>query len=407
MANLNIKNDKERKLNRNSLYILIIYLLLPPFNLADGFSGLFDKYADLFWVTILLWLTLLYSIKKTSNILSVEIMFVCIWVIYLFSSYLFANHHVLYEMSGYSYATYNIRFLLQYTPVFFLLVTRGLSKGELILILYVVVVITPLSIIKSYYDYNIKSIDAFQDFVNSSIGISYNTYLPYTTYPLFASVYLLSNIKKRIFRIPVIISFIFILIFIFTNPSRQSVLFVIISLLIYIIMSKSYKNIFLIVMAFGVLTVFLEKANLMDFVINRFFSEKATETTRNYLMMSALSSIKGLPNIIIGNGLELSLYINPHNNYIFTVMRNGIVGLLLLFMPYFISLYKAVLSDIRYNKEAWFDRSLSYFVIISILFTLFHSFFGYPHIDPLNAPYVWFGLGVVINYNRILYHKYR
>jgi len=106
--------------------------------------------------------------------------------------------------------------------------------------------------------------------------------------------------------------------------------------------------------------------------------------------------------LVVWNGLDLDLYdgVNPHNNYIFSVMRTGLLGMGLMFFPFVRALSKLTIEFIKYGKQAWFDRNFASFTIITMLFVLFHSSFGYPHQDQTNAPIVWFGLAVWVVYQR-------
>jgi hypothetical protein len=215
---------------------------------------------------------------------------------------------------------------------------------------------------------------------------------------------LLSQIKGLLLRIPIVCALITITLFIFVNPSRQSVIFVFLGVLVVCTLYKSTKSLKLILLIFAIIVVIINNLEMTDVVLARFFSTDVLETNRTQFMAIGLGKIEGPSEWLFGKGLDLVFEnsINPHNNYIFTVMRIGLIGVVLLFLPFLRALLKLIYYIAYYGRKPWFDRNKAAFLMVTVLFVLYHSFFGYPHLDALNGPIVWFGLALWVIYNRDL-----
>jgi hypothetical protein len=386
-----------------SFYTLLLYFAIQPFNNSLDLIPLVGSYLDLLWSVALMALASIYATNRNARpVGSFELKIVLILVAYLAFCYVVADKDISPELGSASRAEYNLRYLIQSVPVFILVAMRGLNRKELNAILTTIVLMTPFSIFTAYRDLQITSISGVQNFANSGEGIHYNSYVPYTTFPLFAAVYLLSEVKSKLLRIPIACSFALIAVFIFINPSRQSVVFVFLGALIVVALTRSIKKLLLIATIAAIVAFSVEKLDLTSRVESRFFSEQLLETTRTDLMAEGLDTIKGPLDWLFGMGLDLDLDdgVNPHNNYIFSVMRTGLLGMGLMFFPFVRALGKLTIEFIKYGKQAWFDSNFASFTIITVLFVLFHSSFGYPHLDQINAPIVWFGLAVWVVYQR-------
>lgn len=397
---------------RWSLYTLLLYFAVQPFNDTLHRIVLIGSYLDLFWIVVMLAeaFLIVYNRKVfavdrgATSVRSFELTVVIVWIVYSIISYIIADKTSSAESGSLSAAAYNLRFLLQSIPIFILVIVRGLNRKELNAILFVIVAMTPFSIYLSYQEIGITSVADLTEFADSKQGLYYNSYVPYTTFPLFASLYLTYQTKNIIQRIICICSFSSIAVFIFVNPSRQSVLFVLLCAFILIILTitSTAKNLLLIAVIAAIVTFATIRLGLTDTVVSRFFSAQFVETPRTMYMMRAIGNLDGPWEWLFGNGLNINLGdgVNPHNNYIFSVMRFGLVGMILMFLPFFRAILMLTRMFINHRRQPWFDREYILFGMITMLFVLFHSFFGYPHLDALNGPIVWFGLSIWVVLNR-------
>jgi hypothetical protein len=394
-----------RIFNKWSFYALLLYFAMQPFNESFHRMVLIGGYFDLSWFAVLSAISLRYIFSGKAILKrSFELKVVLLWMGYLCLHVLLST--IFQGTGSFDKKIYELRFLLQSVPVFILISIRGLNRKELDTLLIIIVLMAPLTILRTYYDYNIASVAEIQDFARSGAGTAYNTFVPYTTFAFFASLYLIFSIRKKIIKFLLVGVSACIIIFIFINPSRQSVAFVIVCGLFYLLKTKSTKKIFIVTLLTLTTIFIINRLNLTDRVTQRFFSEKTFETTRTELMMNGIDSIDGPGVCLIGAGLSKDLSnINPHNNYIYSVMRTGLIGTVLMFLPLFSALIKSVIMSLRYSAAPWFDRNLSTFVTICLLFPLFHSFFGYPHLDPQNAPAMWLGFAIWVVYDRDLHKK--
>jgi O-antigen ligase len=129
-------------------------------------------------------------------------------------------------------------------------------------------------------------------------------------------------------------------------------------------------------------------------LINRYFSSEISESARYEIMVNGIRELTSVSDWIWGKGLSSVIYSGPHNNYIRFVQRIGLIGMLLTFWPFFYVFKKITSKIIHFRNKKWFDSNMAIFSLLCLFFTLFHSFFAYPHEDAYNAPYVWLGLAI-------------
>jgi len=286
-----------------SFYTLLLYFAIQPFNNSLHEIPLAGSYLDLLWSMALVALASIYATNRNARAGgSFELTIVLILVAYLVFCYVVADKHISQELGSTSRAAYNLRYLLQSVPVFILVTMRGLNRKELNAILTTIVLMTPISIFNEYRDLQITSISGVQNLADSGEGIAYNSYVPYTTFPLFAAVYLISEVKSKLLRIPIACSFALIAVFIFINPSRQSVVFVVLGAFIVVALTTSIKKLLLIATIAAIVVFSVEKLDLTSRVVSRFFSEQLLKTTRTDLMAAGLDTIKGPLDWLFGMG---------------------------------------------------------------------------------------------------------
>lgn len=100
--------------------------------------------------------------------------------------------------------------------------------------------------------------------------------------------------------------------------------------------------------------------------------------------------------LVSGAGLTSVMFSGPHNDYIRWIQRVGVVMALLAFAPYAYLFFQNILrgfSEKRFLSEFSFLAGLC-------LFTLYHSFFGYPRDDAFQALVCFLALGVSVGFAR-------
>jgi hypothetical protein len=390
-------------LDRLAFYVLLLYFAVQPFNDAMHRIVLLGGYTDLLWSIAFLGLTVIVlATNRTRSAVSFELAIVLVWVAYLSALFLVSDNDKSPEEGALPVAAYNLRWAVQPIPIFILVAVRGLDRNELNSILTTVVLATPISICVAYLQHGATSLSDVQYIADSGFGISYNTYVPYTTFPLFAAIYLWFQLKNPILRLLVLCSASIITLFLFANPSRQSVLFALGGAALVFAFTRSARNLLAIGAVAGIVAFSIARMDMVDRVMTRFFSsEGLLKSDRGDRLFAEIDAMTDSWQWIAGKGLDLTLdnSNNPHNNYMASIMRTGLIGMVLMFLPFVRALFRLVVGFVMYGRRPWFDRNLAVFVMLALLFLLYHSCFGYPHLDSLNGPVVWLGLGIAVVYN--------
>lgn len=112
------------------------------------------------------------------------------------------------------------------------------------------------------------------------------------------------------------------------------------------------------------------------------------KTTRFEIMRQGLGLL-GIKEFLIGSGLSSVVVSGPHNDFIRWTQRIGIPAMILSFIPFIISL-SYVMRFMRRKKNS----PMLLFILSALLFTLYHSLFGYPREDAYQSVYAFLGLGL-------------
>ena len=306
------------------------------------------------------------------------------------------------QLSRFSPGAYVLRNLFLYFPLLLIIYLRGLDKREFIFLLSIVVFCAPFSIISLYRYYGMENFSSALYILElyGKSGLPYNTYIPYLSFVFISGIYLLFIYKGFFYKIVLLLVNIFIFGVIVFSTSRQTVLFCIIAGAGYLIIQRSkVKLIISLCFALG-LTMYI--ISFSDVLHTLYLSPKALDSERFMIMKDGLQRLNSYSDWLFGKGLTSVIFSGPHNNYIRVVQRIGIIGMGLTFAPF---IY-AFISLARRMKKYWtfknFDRNLSWFLLMAVFFTLFHSFFGYPHSDAFNTPFVWLGLSLYLILNKNL-----
>ncbi len=302
---------------------------------------------------------------------------------------------------------YILRNAFLYVPLVIYLSLRGITKEELRNISIVAIVIAPISILS--YLLKVYNEGALSLLLLSSMAeqgganIEYNSYVPYLTFPFICAIYLLSLRVGSLFKAICFFSLSIMSIFIFLSSSRQSMLLIFITTILFFNFDSISKSKKIIVYSLAALTLFAIYSYItFDVQINKNLISKyssGAESNRFFIWQKGLSLLEW-HEYLIGAGLSSVVASGPHNDFIRWTQRVGLIFMIISFLPYIIALIK---SSIRVLKKE--DRTHYIFISLLLLFTIYHSLFGYPREDVYQSVYCFLGLGLWLGFNKGLILK--
>lgn len=299
-------------------------------------------------------------------------------------------------------SVYILRNAVLYIPMTLYLALRGLSKKEIEIIAIATVIIAPFSIIAylySVFEEGNLSIFLLGDMAAyGGANISYNSYVPYLTFPFIAGLYILA-IDSSILRKLLSLSSIAIMsIFIFLSSSRQSILFILFAGFIFLFFDKSKISKKIVFYSSIVLSIFiLYYFVLADIDINERLTNKyesVGETSRIEILFKGMDLLRP-HEFLTGAGLTSVLNSGPHNDFLRWTQRVGLIIMVISFVPYLISTYR---SWIKIISEK--DKPTMIFIMLTTAFTLYHSLFGYPREDAFQSLFCFLGLALYLGYHQ-------
>jgi hypothetical protein len=220
-------------------------------------------------------------------------------------------------------------------------------------------------------------------------GFSYNSYIPYLTFPVLSSLYLMNANVKRAIRLISFGVFIILSVYILLSTSRQSILFITFCGGIFFINSK--KVIFVTALLLITLMTFLL---LTSDGMHRNLRDKYTAVSSASHTLRLKIAIHGLSllqpeEFITGAGLSSVINSGPHNDYIRWLQKVGLLTMFIGFYPFFLAAWRLYPTKFCHKNKA-----LYLYLFLSIMFTLYHSLFGYPREDAYQAVYCFLGLAM-------------
>ena len=134
----------------------------------------------------------------------------------------------------------------------------------------------------------------------------------------------------------------------------------------------------------------LSNIEISEKLVSRTTSIKGliTDNTNRLEMATGGLSILSWNELMIGAGVSSVVNSGPHNDFVRWIQRIGVIGALFGFLPFLIA-FSGSLKLMR-KKHSIYHA----FVFISVFYTIYISFFGYPREDAYQAPYVWLGLSL-------------
>ncbi len=434
------------------LYLLLLLLMMNPFHFL-----LFDKVVYYREVISAIFLTLccIKYVSKRKELLEqhydtgVDIgLIICFPLILLVFAVLDTGKS-LYD-SDITEASLHLKYLnpdlyvlrnaLLYVPMVVYFALRGIKDSEIRKIALTTVLIAPLSIFAFIYFFHLATFTTFGAMIKlNGTGFQYNTYIPYLSFSALSAVYICNTpTSNRFEKYGSLVVLGFLIIYIYLSTSRQSIIFVLLSGLIIFVknyeLSLKKKLIVLPVFllctwsVFKLITIDFSWENLSSFsaahsisanVESSDYTESANISTintptqrpqinRSYQMTLEKYHTLNTPRwkimkeglfllqpkeYLIGAGLSSVINSGPHNDYIRWLQRIGILGMLFGFYPFFRAVFSITgLRDLFNQDEK--NRIFPFYLILAILFTLYHSFFGYPREDAYQAVYCYLGLSM-------------
>lgn len=390
-------------LNKIGFFSLILFFMLVPFHFwtIEEISFFYKE----FFASIFLLLIVPLLNNKKYFYLKTEFIYLFYFLIFLIIHSIFVDSRLLYfdepqmdlanNLKGNIYV---IRNALIYLPMSIYIYKRGLTLKEITFLLKVISVFGVISIIAflSFYEIYTDFESILRLFNLGGYSLSYNTFVPYLTFPFISAIYLFLSESSKINKILYFFIAFLIFSYIFISTSRQSIIFCVISISIYASFNqKIFKNFSKRIIAIIILLTLLLPAFLINIDISEKLISKTTsvkgltsdETNRFETMKEGLFKLS-FSELLFGAGVSSVLVSGPHNDYVRWIQRIGIFGACLGFIPFLISFIGSL--KLMRKKYSVFHR----FIFLAIFFTLYISFFGYPRDDAFQASYVWLGLSL-------------
>ena len=401
-------------LKKLDLILLILLIICIPIHYK--INTIFPFYRELTSI-IFLFFVFIQLFKDKSEKFRKEIFYLLLFPLILIFFIFFDTGEPLYEgnditnisdnVSGINPVFYAFRNILVYLPMVFYFNLRGLTHKEINYLAALNVIIAPISVIYFLYFHDVATIENLA--VTLGLGgdnLQYNSYVPYLTFPTLSCLYLITINKSKGLNILLYSILIFLSLYIFITTSRQSFYFLILEIILWVTYIKkkySFKN-FILPFLF-VLTIFFIWDNIStnnkvnDKLTDRYSSVNdsiSDKTSRLDIIIDGISRLEGY-EFIIGAGITSVLNSGPHNDYIRLIQRVGIPMMILSFLPFFIAI-RGIYKLIKLNNT----DPVNIYLFIAILFTIYHSTFGYPREDSYQAFHSFLGLLFWLGYIRNL-----
>lgn len=402
-------NYLKLKLDQYGLLCLLVFIIAHSFHFMLH-DSVFLYYREFFFTlfTFLFTANFYVIIKLQSSIYSifrVEIILYLFFIFFIILSSFFDPGIKLYEVtslddelrsSDYSEFLYILRNSILYFPMVVYLSSRGLNEIDIKKISIVIFILSPLNIIQ-YLRNNvgIDNLNAFNSTVSTStFNLEYNSFVPSLTFPIICSFYLLFNENLIVKKVILFLLSSLVLFYVLISTSRQSFLFAFISLLFFTNRNGKYNFTYISLLFLFSMSVLIELLmgvnSISDKLLDRYSSVHGfLDTERWYIVSDGILMLK-IREFFTGAGLTSVIFAGPHNDFVRWLQRIGVVGMFMGFLPFFIAAKRQYLT----LKES--KKPVNILLFMGVIFTIFHSFFGYPREDAYQAFYCFLGLGMYL-----------
>lgn len=419
MTYLTIKNTsadrsikKRSRRNQAGLYVLYLLLLLQPFHFIV--LEKFIYYRETF--TVVFCLLLIHYFLTTGFHTNIDrrirkeifylLLFCVLLIVFAFVDPGINLYHLDYTRASKHLTTispklYIIRNALIYVPMVLYFAATGLRENEIKRIAMIIVFVAPFSVWAFLTHSEIVTLETIGAVIGlGGAGLSYNSYIPYLTFPVIASFFLLTTDAARFFKILYALIAASLTLYLLFSASRQSFLFVIIAAVFFLFSFTGYRrlkmvSLILIVTAFAwfLFIQFGSGFEISDKFFNRYtLLSGIIETPRLEIIQQGLGLLE-FHEYLTGAGLSSVVVSGPHNDYVRWVQRIGLIGMIIGFAPFVIGFRKAFTLTRVYK-----NRPVYVFVCLAITFTLYHSLFGYPREDAFQSLYCFLGLAIWLGF---------
>jgi hypothetical protein len=411
VSNLSLSVDQASTQRRRTLTdklgfgLLILLLILQPFHfwMQDIFVYYRELFAALFAILFLLRIASTYEKHSFHNAEALLIVF----LLFIGVHSLLIKGNVLYDMKDITDASlqlttvdptlYVLRNAVLYIPMVLYFSARGLTAKEITLICRVVSITAIFSVL-AFLNYRgvVSQVDELISVLQyGSSNLSYNTYVPYLTFPALTSIYLYLTERRRVVRLFYLTIYLVLFVYIVVSSSRQSIIFVLLILIWFFLFTErrlrqKLSGVFLAILALSFLAGFLVSTDWLqnERLLDKISVDTLIDNTRIDIMQRGLDLLPP-EGWVWGMGLDSVVFSGPHNDYIRWIQRVGVPGMVLSFLPFLIGF---ILSFRRARKAG----SEPVYLLLSggLLFLIYHSMFGYPREDAYQSLYVFLALAM-------------
>jgi len=232
--------------------------------------------------------------------------------------------------------------------------------------------------------------------------LQWNSYVPYLTFPFIASLYLVVELRYKILKLLFLAIGLFLFLYILVSASRQSLSFCLLMTLLVIIYAPIKKKMVILLTVISAACIVsllinytLSHYTVHDNLMDRYISLTGYAETSRYVIMRQGLELLDVPDFLVGAGLSSVIVSGPHNDFIRWTQRIGIPGMVLSFLPFFLSMVHLF----RFLRR---ERSpLLLFIFSALFYTIYHSLFGYPREDAYQALYAFLGLALWLAISKI------
>ncbi len=396
-----------------SLGLIATVLFLVPLHRVSG--QFFTYYREaLMFLMVLLIPYYLFRYRELELYRQRETQLLLVWILYFILCYLFDPGGSIYgedtqmasaALSQHSAANYVLRSFMLYVPLALLMAVRGISHRDLMFLMFCAMAASPYAIYLEYTSNDIVTVDEMIYLSQSGVStVAYNTFAPYLTFPFAASIFVFLSTRSKVVRgFAVVVIFIDLTMIIYSQ-SRQSFLFGATAaglLLLFTRLNIKQFAAVVVVVTIGVLTI-----SSSPIFTERYLSPESYGTSdagaagRAELFVDGIRRVETVTDWVFGRGFSSVVFSGPHNNYVRVLQRTGLIGASLTYAPFLVATWTLVRFRRRIGRKEIDRWAVWWLILTALLFTLYHSMFGYPHETAWSSHVVWAGMGLYLAYMR-------
>lgn len=204
--------------------------------------------------------------------------------------------------------------------------------------------------------------------------------------------------KKVYYRIAGALLSILVFSWIISGSSRQSIFYLVCVAILAGVTLSDKKHIRKMTIAMlAVFVLIIGAYYLYGYINNEHYDRSGQE--RILLFQYHLSTIQWPMQFIFGDMNAKFIAGGPHNNYLKSLHRFGLAGLILLYLPFATLYIKNICDNIAEGGD---NRYMRFMAASLVGFMLVFSIFNYPDESAYLSLYVWYGLGYSVWIDRMV-----